>query len=68
MLIDYGQPDGKNLADYYTSAITNHDPRIVHMTMIDGRGYAFPDDGTGAAGGADQSGAVFGPAPGAAHL
>ena len=42
LLIDSGQPDGEKRADYYTNAITNHYPRIVHTTTIDGRGYAFP--------------------------
>ena len=42
LLIDSGQPDGENPADYCTSAITNHYARIVHATAIDGRGYAFP--------------------------
>jgi hypothetical protein len=44
LLIDSGQPDGEKRADYYTNAITNHYPRIVHATTIDGRGYAFPCD------------------------
>lgn len=42
LLIDSGQPDGEKRADYYTNAITNHYPRIVHTTTIDGRRYAFP--------------------------
>lgn len=63
LLTDSGQPDGENPADYYTSAITNHYARIVHTTMIDGRGDAFPYDDVAPAAGADQSGAVFDPAP-----
>jgi hypothetical protein len=62
LLTDSDQPDGENPADYYTNAITNHYARIVHATMIDGRGYAFPND-VAPAGGADQSGAVSDPAP-----
>ena len=55
LLIDSDQPDGENLADYYTNAITNHYARIAHATTIDGRGYAFPYDDVALAGGADQS-------------
>ena len=44
LLIDSGQPDGERRADYYTNAITNHYPRIVHATTIDGSRYAFPCD------------------------
>jgi hypothetical protein len=34
LLIDSSQPDDKSLADYYTNAITNHNPRIVRASMI----------------------------------
>ena len=55
LLIDSDQPDGENLADYCTSAITNHYARIAHATAIDGRGYAFPYSDVAPAEGADQS-------------
>lgn len=61
--IDASQPDDGNPADYYVNAVTNHYPRIVHATTTGGRGYAFPYD-VAPTGGADQSGAVSGPAPG----
>jgi Beta-1,3-glucanase len=63
LLIDASQPDGEKPADYYTSAVTNHYARIVHAATTGGRGYAFPYDDVAPARGADQSGAVFDPAP-----
>jgi hypothetical protein len=63
LLTDSDQSDGENPADYYTNPITNHYARIVHATTIDGRGYAFPYDDVAPAGGTDQSGSVFDPAP-----
>jgi Beta-1,3-glucanase len=51
------------LADYYKDPITNHYSRIVHAANLDGRGYAFPYDDVGPAGGPDQSGEVNDPSP-----
>jgi hypothetical protein len=62
LLIDSGQPDGERRADYYTNAITNHYPRIVHATTIDGSRYAFPCDDVALPGALVQSGAVSDPA------
>jgi len=50
-------------ADYYPYATTNQYARIVRATTSGGRGYAFPYDDVACTRGADQSGAVFDPAP-----
>jgi len=51
------------LEDYYKDPITNHYSRIVHAANLDGRGYAFPYDDVGPAGGPEQSGEVNDPNP-----
>lgn len=58
ILIDSLQPDDENVSTYYTNSPTNHYARIVHAANLDGRGYAFPYDDVGPAGGADQSGSL----------
>jgi hypothetical protein len=40
LLIDSDPPDSENPADKYANAVTNHYPRIMHATTIEGRGYA----------------------------
>jgi len=42
LLADSGQPDSENPADYYIDAITNHYPRVVPATAIDGAGTHSP--------------------------
>jgi hypothetical protein len=61
LLIDSHQPDNETVSNYYQNAITNHYARILHATDLDGRGYAFPYDDVGPAGGADQSGSISDP-------
>jgi len=58
LLLDTDQPDGEAVANYYSTAPTNHYSRILHATNLDGRGYAFPYDDVGPSSGADQSGSV----------
>jgi hypothetical protein len=62
-LIDSDQPDSENPADYYTSAVSNHYARIMHATMIDGRGCAFTYDDVAPAGGAGSIRHIPDPAP-----
>ncbi|KAF2438451.1 glycoside hydrolase family 64 protein [Karstenula rhodostoma CBS 690.94] len=56
-------PNGSAPADYYKNATTNHYSRLVHQTMKDGRGYAFPYDDVVPDGGADVAGTVFDGSP-----
>ena len=57
-------PDSDTVASYYQNATTNHYAKILHSVNPDGRGYAFPYDDVGPAGGADQSGSVSAGNPG----
>ncbi|KIL84720.1 hypothetical protein FAVG1_11947 [Fusarium avenaceum] len=52
------QPEGESVDAYYGKGDvnTNHYSRICHEVTIEGKGYAFPYDDVGAAGGVDQSG------------
>lgn len=63
LLVDSVQPDDETVAEYYAAPVTNHYSRICHETETDGRGYAFPYDDVGPAGGSDQSGSLFDPNP-----
>lgn len=63
LLIDSSQPDGENPASYYANATTNQYARIVHATLADGLGYAFPYDDVTPNGGVNQSGAVSSGSP-----
>jgi len=58
LLIDSQQPDNEQVANYYQNSTTNHYAKILHATEVDGRGYAFPYDDVGPAGGQDQSGSL----------
>jgi hypothetical protein len=63
-LLDATQfPNGSTPANYYKNATTNHYSRLVHQTMKDGRGYAFPYDDVVPDGGADVAGTVFDGSP-----
>ncbi|KAM4055377.1 beta-1,3-glucanase domain-containing protein [Hirsutella rhossiliensis] len=57
------QPEGEKVETYYQQPVTNHFARICHETSVEGRGYAFPYDDVGPAGGKDQSGFVNDPNP-----
>ncbi|KND92803.1 Glucan endo-1,3-beta-glucosidase [Tolypocladium ophioglossoides CBS 100239] len=63
LLINAVQPEGEKVSTYYQNAVTNHYSRICHETSIASRGYAFPYDDVGPAGGSDQSGFVNDPNP-----
>lgn len=63
LLIDNVQPQGEKVANYYQNDVTNHYSRICHEVALQGRGYAFPYDDVGAAGGEDQSGFLNDPQP-----
>jgi len=63
-LLDATQfPNGSAPANYYKNATTNHYSRLVHATMKDGRGYAFPYDDVVPDGGSDVAGTVFDGSP-----
>ena len=67
LLLNARQPEGERVETYYRDPITNHYARILHALNLDGRGYAFPYDDVGPAGGAggsDQMGAVASERPG----
>ncbi len=59
---DPNQPSGEHVKAYYaapsSSVPTNHYSRIVHLTNIDHRGYAFPYDDVVPNQGMDQAGIV----------
>ncbi|GDY29787.1 glycoside hydrolase family 64 protein [Gandjariella thermophila] len=44
LLVNARQPTGENPATFYREPATNHYARIVHATLPDGLGYAFPYD------------------------
>ncbi|WP_216216612.1 glycoside hydrolase family 64 protein [Amycolatopsis aidingensis] len=52
------QPNGERPELFYRNPRTNHYARIVHETLPDNRGYAFPYDDVSPTGGPDFSGAV----------
>ena len=56
-------PNGSTPGDYYKNPTTNHYARLVHQTMKDGRGYAFPYDDVVPDGGSDVAGTVFDGSP-----
>lgn len=63
-LLDTTQfPNGSSPGDYYRNSTTNHYSRLVHQTMKDGRGYAFPYDDVVPDGGSDVAGTVFDGSP-----
>ncbi|KAJ4290536.1 hypothetical protein N0V90_010753 [Kalmusia sp. IMI 367209] len=63
-LLDATQfPNGSVPANYYKNATTNHYARVIHQTMKDGRGYAFPYDDVVPDGGSDVAGTVFDGSP-----
>ncbi|KAL5407274.1 hypothetical protein PMIN06_004407 [Paraphaeosphaeria minitans] len=63
-LLDATQfPNGSSPVNYYKKATTNHYSRLVHQTMKDGRGYAFPYDDVVPDGGQDVAGTVFDGSP-----
>lgn len=57
------QPTGENPATFYQQPQTNHYARIVHATLPDGLGYAFPYDDVAPAG-VDFEGRVQSSQPG----
>lgn len=63
LLINSVQPQGEQATSYYQADITNHYARICHEVAVQGRGYAFPYDDVGPAGGVDQSGFLNDPQP-----
>lgn len=58
LLNNHFQPNNEHVADFYIESITNHYAKLVHITNIDGRGYAFPCDDVPAPNDVDQSGFV----------
>ncbi|KAF4584280.1 CBM6-containing protein [Ophiocordyceps camponoti-floridani] len=58
LLANADQPDGESVDRYYRESVTNHYARACHDAALEGRGYAFPYDDVGPAGGKDQSGFV----------
>jgi len=52
-------PNGSQPDSYYKNAVTNHYARVIHQTIKDGRGYAFPYDDVVPDGGSDVAGTVF---------
>ncbi|EMC99698.1 glycoside hydrolase family 64 protein [Baudoinia panamericana UAMH 10762] len=63
MLSSNTVPNGATPSQYYQNATTNHYARIVHVTNLDGGGYAFPYDDVTPDGGVPQEGAVFSSTP-----
>ena len=58
LLTNSNQPDGEVIDNYYRESVTNHYSRIVHETVADGRGYAFPYDDVAASDATNVAGTV----------
>jgi len=58
LLVNPSQPDAEVVQTYYGTEPTNHYSKIVHSVNVDGKGYTFPYDDVGPAGGVNQSGSV----------
>ncbi|RDA93355.1 hypothetical protein CP533_0330 [Ophiocordyceps camponoti-saundersi (nom. inval.)] len=63
LMANTDQPDSEKVENYYQGSVTNHYARACHEAAVEGRGYAFPYDDVGPAGGKDQSGFVNDPNP-----
>lgn len=58
LLTNSNQPAGEVVSNYYRETVTNHYSRIVHETVANGKGYAFPYDDVAASDDANVAGTV----------